>query len=106
MPKSIDEVQENIDDYIKNFEEGYWPELVILARLTEEIGELARELNSEYGKKPKKKEHFNKNIEMEIGDTLFTLICLSNSLDINLDEALNKTLRKYKKRNNERWTKK
>lgn len=42
---------------------------------------------------------------MEIGDTLFTLICLSNSLDINLTEALNKTLRKYKKRDNERWTK-
>jgi len=54
MPKSIDEVQENIDEYIKNFEEGYRPELVILARLTEEIGELARESNSEYGKKPKK----------------------------------------------------
>lgn len=42
---------------------------------------------------------------MEIGDTLFTLICLSNTLGINLDEALNKTLRKYKERDNGRWKK-
>lgn len=66
MPKSLDEVQENIDEYIKNFEEGYWPELVILARLTEEIGELARELNSEYGKKPKKKSILTKILKWKL----------------------------------------
>ena len=50
------ELQQRVDAWIGQFEEGYWPPLSMLARLTEEVGELAREINHLYGHKPKKKE--------------------------------------------------
>ena len=50
------EAQRRVDEWISQFEEGYWSPLVNLARLTEEVGELARELNHRYGTKPKKRE--------------------------------------------------
>ena len=48
------DVQKQVDAYISQFKEGYFPPLVNLARLTEEVGELARELNHRYGPKKKK----------------------------------------------------
>jgi NTP pyrophosphatase (non-canonical NTP hydrolase) len=50
----ISEAQTAVDRYIGQFAEGYWPPLSNLARLIEEVGELARELNHRYGHKTKK----------------------------------------------------
>lgn len=49
----IREMQQEVDRWISQFEEGYWHPLAMLARLTEEVGELAREVNHLYGQKPK-----------------------------------------------------
>ncbi|MGZ5433288.1 MAG: hypothetical protein ACXWH7_10200, partial [Thermoanaerobaculia bacterium] len=47
-------VQKEVDEWISQFEEGYFAPLPMLARLTEEVGELARVLSHRYGgKKPK-----------------------------------------------------
>ncbi|MFA4818963.1 MAG: hypothetical protein WC621_03915 [Patescibacteria group bacterium] len=46
--------QQTVDDWVKQYREGYWPPHVQLARLIEEIGELAREINHRYGPKKKK----------------------------------------------------
>ena len=35
-------IQKEVDDYISQFKEGYFPPLSMLARMTEELGELAR----------------------------------------------------------------
>lgn len=42
---SLKQVQKMVDDWINQFEEGYWPPLSMLASLMEEVGELAREIN-------------------------------------------------------------
>ena len=52
--KSIKELQQEVDAYISQFKEGYFSPLAMTARLTEELGELAREVNHYYGEKPKK----------------------------------------------------
>ena len=52
--KTIKQMQQEVDDYIGQFKEGYFSPLAMVARLTEELGELAREVNHYYGEKPKK----------------------------------------------------
>ena len=66
---------------------GYWSSNNIILRLMEETGELAREVSSKYGEKPPKEEG---DIGYEMADTIFTLTCLTNSLDINLEEAFDR----------------
>ncbi len=99
-------IQQEVDEWISQFEEGYFAPLPMLARLTEEVGELARVLAHRYGgKKPKEGEEPG-DIGGEIADTLFVLVCLANSLDIDLDEAFAAMMTKYRTRDAERWTKK
>ena len=80
--------------------------LKILARLVEETGELAREINHLYGPKKKKSEETTKEMADEIGDIIFTLCCLANSKGIDLDEAFKKVMDKYYNRDNSRYEKK
>ena len=77
----------------------------MMARITEEVGELAREINHYYGEKPKKASEKEKEIEEELGDVLFVLICLANSLDIDLEQAHDLVMKKFKTRDKDRWTK-
>ena len=71
--KTLSEIQNEVDEYINQFEEGYFHPLSALARLTEEVGELAREMNHRYGDKPKKPDEKENTIENELGDLLFIL---------------------------------
>ena len=97
-------LQEEVDAYIGQFKEGYFSPLAMLARLTEELGELAREINHHYGEKPKKATETEKAIEEEMGDMLFVLICLANSLNIDLETAHNQVMNKFNTRDKDRWT--
>jgi NTP pyrophosphatase (non-canonical NTP hydrolase) len=78
----------------------------MLARLTEEVGELAREINHRFGTKPKKPEEPEGDLALELADILFIIICYANSLGINLEKAFNKVMEKYRQRDSERWTRK
>jgi NTP pyrophosphatase (non-canonical NTP hydrolase) len=99
-------IQKEVDEWISQFEEGYFAPLPMLARLTEEVGELARVLMHAYGgKKPKPGEDAGDAGE-EIADALFVLICLANSLDIDLDESFAAMMAKIRKRDADRWTRK
>lgn len=104
--KTISEIQSEVDQYINQFEEGYFQPLSALARLTEEVGELAREMNHLYGEKPKKPNEKENSIENELGDLLFILVCIANSLGINLEQAYHQVMRKYQIRDANRWTRK
>lgn len=53
--KTMQDIQAEVDRYIGQFKEGYFSPLAMMARLTEELGELAREVNHRYGEKPKKR---------------------------------------------------
>ena len=104
--KTLKEIQTEVDQYIGQFKEGYFSPLAMLARLTEELGELAREINHHYGEKPKKASEGEKEINDELGDMLFVLVCLANSLNIDLEEAHNRVMHKFNTRDKDRWTKK
>jgi NTP pyrophosphatase (non-canonical NTP hydrolase) len=101
---SLADVQARVHAWIGQFEEGYWPPLSMLARLTEEVGELARELNHHYGHKPKKRGEPDGDIALEVADIVFVLVCLCNALGIDLGEAFERVMRKYDARDGRRWT--
>ncbi|WP_188647069.1 nucleotide pyrophosphohydrolase [Marinithermofilum abyssi] len=98
------QMQQVVDKYISQFKEGYFHPLSMLARMTEEVGELAREVNHRFGEKPKKAEEEEKSMEMELGDMLFILICFANSLHIDLEDAFDRVMHKYNTRDADRWT--
>ncbi|TCN23061.1 nucleotide pyrophosphohydrolase [Mesobacillus foraminis] len=102
--RTVKELQEEVDQYISQFKEGYFSPLAMMARMTEELGELAREVNHYYGEKPKKSEEKEKAIEEELGDMLFVLICFANSLNIDLQKAHELVMEKFNTRDKDRWT--
>jgi len=100
------EVQRRVDAWISQFEEGYWPPLSNLARLIEEVGELARLMNHRFGHKPKRDDEAEQDLALELADILFVLVVIANEQGIDLDDALERTLEKYRVRDSERWTRK
>jgi NTP pyrophosphatase (non-canonical NTP hydrolase) len=103
--KTLREMQTEVDTYIGQYKEGYFSPLALTARMTEELGELAREVNHYYGEKPKKSSEKEKTIEEELGDMLFVMICFANSLNIDLQEAHDTVMHKFNTRDKDRWTK-
>lgn len=103
---TVKEAQQQVDAYINRFKEGYFPPMELLARLTEELGELSREVQHVYGMKKKKTNETVKSLEEETGDLLFVLICFANQQGIELDVALEKVMAKFQSRDANRWTKK
>ena len=99
----IGEAQEAVDRYIGQFAEGYWPPLTNLARLVEEVGELARELNHRFGQKTKKPGESEQDLALELADILFVLIALANEQRIDLEDAFRRVLDKYERRDADRW---
>jgi NTP pyrophosphatase (non-canonical NTP hydrolase) len=73
---------------------GYWPPLANLARLFEECGELARVINQAHGPKRVKPGERQAELEEEVGDALYTLLVLANSLGVDASAALRKALMK------------
>ncbi len=99
------EMQERVDAYISQFKEGYFSPLSMMARMTEEVGELAREVNHHYGEKPKKSSEDENSMEEELGDLLFVMLCFANSLDIDMTESFETVMNKFETRDKDRWTK-
>ncbi|MEC6747152.1 nucleotide pyrophosphohydrolase [Marinilactibacillus sp. XAAS-LB27] len=97
------DMQKEVDDYINQFKTGYFSPLGQLARLTEEVGELAREISHNYGEKQKKPEETEKKLEEELGDVLFVIITLANSLEIDLSKAFELTMNKFNTRDRDRF---
>jgi NTP pyrophosphatase (non-canonical NTP hydrolase) len=100
------DLQKQVDDWVSQYKIGYFKPLEILARLTEEVGELARELNHQFGPKPKKASESIEDLGDEMADVVFTIICLANSLDIDLDHHFQRVMDKCYKRDVDRWEKK
>ena len=98
--------QIEVDNWISQFEEGYWQPSSMMLRLMEELGELSREINHHYGQKPKKPTEPEGDIALELADILFIIVCMANSLQIDLDEAFTRTMEKYRLRDSDRWTRK
>ncbi|MHA1251317.1 MAG: nucleotide pyrophosphohydrolase [Candidatus Helarchaeota archaeon] len=102
--RSLKEVQKIIDDWIIQHG-GYWTPLSMLASTIEELGELAREINASEGFKPKKPNERIINIGEELGDLLFSVICMANYYKVDLNEQINQIIKKYTKRDSKRFKK-
>lgn len=100
---NLRDAQQQVDRYISQFKLGYFPPLANLARLVEEVGELARDLNHRFGPKTKKHDELEGDLALELGDILFVLVVLSNQLGVDLQDALERTISKYEVRDADRW---
>jgi NTP pyrophosphatase (non-canonical NTP hydrolase) len=98
----LSKYQDHIDKVSKG-QGGYWHPLSILARITEEVGEVARLLNHIYGDKPKKKTEAEQELGEEIADVMYALICLANREKIDLDTAMQKVIQKAESRDKNRF---
>lgn len=95
--------QKELDKWFAKNRWHYWPPLSILARLYEECGEFARLVNHLHGDKKKRNGEKEQELEEEIGDIIYTLICFANSNNIDLDQAIRKSLNKVMKRDKNRY---
>ena len=103
---TLKDAQLRVDAWISQFEEGYFHPLTNIARLAEEVGELAREVNHRFGQKTKKSEEPAGDLAMEMADILFVLICMANREGIDLQEAFDRMMAKIEARDGTRWTRK
>lgn len=88
------EIQKKVDEWCQTLKAPYWQPLENLARLTEETGEVAREMNIRYGGKKRKPTDQDNNLEDELGDMIFTLACIANSLDLDLQRGFDHAMDK------------
>jgi NTP pyrophosphatase (non-canonical NTP hydrolase) len=99
---TIQEAQETVDKWIKENGVRYFNELTNMAILTEEVGEVARIISRKYGEQSSKESDEKMNLEDELADVLFVVICLANQTGINLTDALEKNLQKKTDRDKNR----
>lgn len=99
---ALDGVQREVQDWAERYWGGeYWPPLANLARLTEEVGELARAINQQHGNKRRKPGEGAADIELELGDLLFVAACIANSTGADLQRGFEAALEKYRLRDEE-----
>ena len=94
---TLQELQTEVDDLIKQYGVRYFSELTNMACLTEEVGELARVIARKYGDqsfKPGEKA----NLGEEMADVLWVLLCLANQTGVDLTEELQKSMEKKTRR--------
>ncbi|MFV0391948.1 MAG: nucleotide pyrophosphohydrolase [Paludibacteraceae bacterium] len=99
---TIDEAQQAVDNWIKEYGVRYFSELTNMAVLTEEVGELARVVARTYGDQSFKASDRQYNLADEMADVLWVLLCLANQTDVNLTEALEENIRKKTARDKDR----
>lgn len=99
---TIQEAQQQVDQWIKNYGVRYFSELTNMTILTEEVGELARIMARTYGDQSFKKSDLSKNLADEMADVLWVLLCLANQTGVNLEDALHKNIEKKTRRDADR----
>jgi NTP pyrophosphatase (non-canonical NTP hydrolase) len=99
---TIEEAQQQVDQWIKTTGVRYFSELTNMAILTEEVGEVARIMARRYGEQSEKESDKNKDLGDELADVLWVVICLANQTGVNLTEAFHKNLEKKTLRDKDR----
>lgn len=101
--RTLRQFQAEIDNWIESVGGGYWSPHANLARIAEEVGELARLLNHLYGPKPKKADETAQELGEELADIIFAVACLANSEGIDLGENLEGVIAKVWQRDRDRY---
>jgi NTP pyrophosphatase (non-canonical NTP hydrolase) len=99
---TIEQAQQQVDEWIKIHGVRYFSELTNMAMLTEEVGEVARIIARRYGEQSEKESDKQKDLADEMADVLWVLICLANQTGIDLTKALQKNMEKKTARDSER----
>jgi NTP pyrophosphatase (non-canonical NTP hydrolase) len=99
---TINDAQQEVDNWIKTVGVRYFSELTNMAILTEEVGELARIIARKYGDQSFKNNEGQADLGDEMADVLWVLICLANQTGVNLTDAFQKNMEKKSKRDNDR----
>ena len=99
---TIEQAQQKVDEWIKQYGVRYFSELTNMAILTEEVGEVARIIARRYGDQSEKESDKNKELADELADVLWVLLCLANQTGVNLTEALEKNFIKKSLRDRDR----
>ena len=95
---TITQLQEKVDNWIKEYGVRYFDEMTNTAMLMEEVGEVARIMARRYGEQSEKESDKDKDLGEELADVLFVLVCLANQTNIDLEKALTKNFEKKTKR--------
>lgn len=99
---SIQQLQQDVDDWIKAHGVRYFNELTNMAQLTEEVGEVARIIARRYGEQSEKDSDKTKDLGEELADVLFVLLCLANQTEVDLQTAFYRKLDIKTKRDKDR----
>jgi NTP pyrophosphatase (non-canonical NTP hydrolase) len=99
---TIEQAQQQVDQWIKTVGVRYFNELTNMAMLTEEVGELARIIARRYGEQSEKENDKDKDLGDEMADVFWVLICLANQTGVNLTEAFQRNLEKKNLRDKDR----
>jgi NTP pyrophosphatase (non-canonical NTP hydrolase) len=99
---TLQEAQQQVDDWIKSHGVRYFNELTNMAMLTEEVGEVARIMARRYGEQSEKESDKNKDLGDEMADVLWVLICLANQTGVDLTKAFQQNLEKKTIRDKDR----
>jgi NTP pyrophosphatase (non-canonical NTP hydrolase) len=102
MSITIEQAQQQVDEWINTIGVRYFNELTNTAILMEEVGEVARIMARKYGEQSYKKSDESVDLGDEMADVLWVLICLANQTGINLTEAFERNLEKKTKRDFDR----
>jgi NTP pyrophosphatase (non-canonical NTP hydrolase) len=99
---TLQQAQQEVDQWIKTYGVRYFSELTNMAVLTEEVGELARLMAWRYGDQSEKERDRGKDLGDEMADVLWVLLCLANQTGVNLTEAFAKNMEKKTQRDKDR----
>lgn len=99
---TIQQAQQQVDEWIKTIGVRYYSELTNLGILMEETGELARLMVRQYGEQSFKESDKGKELADEMADVLWVLLCLANQTGVDLTAALQKNFDKKTKRDADR----
>ena len=94
MEITLQEAQQQVDNWIKTIGVRYFNELTNLGILMEEVGELSRLMVRKYGEQSFKESDKGKELADEMADVLWVLICLANQTGVDLSEAFANNLLK------------
>ncbi|MGA0283200.1 MAG: nucleotide pyrophosphohydrolase [Saprospiraceae bacterium] len=103
---TIRELQQRVDSWISEYGVRYFNVQTNTLLLVEEVGELTRLIARKYGEQSFKKEEdrhtAEEQIKNEIGDILFVLTCLSNQMELDMENIMLDNMDKKTQRDKER----
>jgi NTP pyrophosphatase (non-canonical NTP hydrolase) len=99
---TVQEAQQQVDQWIQSTGVRYFSELTNMAILTEEVGEVAKLMSRQYGEQSFKESDKGKELADELADVLWVVICIANQTGVDLTSALQKNFDKKTHRDADR----